>query len=406
VPVAFAACATLVSASVGGGQPRPVDEPGAIVAVFAHPSATAGARPQLLVTRPPRGLAVRLYRAGPERRYPHRDDVMAGVPVGRALHVAAGQVRLRTSAAWPSGLYFARLWAPGGRLGFAPVVLRAARPGRSRVLVVLPTNTWAAYNFRDMNGDGVGDTWYADPRITTVDVSRPFLDRGVPPHYRGYDAGFVRWLAHTHKRPDFLTDDDLERIASGRTLAARYDLVIFSGHEEYVTPHEYDVVLGFRNAGGNLAFLSANNFFYRVVRRGSRIVKLGKWRDVGRPEGALTGADYVTWFHNRWHNAPYVVTGVGRAPWLFSGTGLRDGSRFGSYGIEIDAKGPHSPPGTRVLARIPNVFGPGRSAEMTYYRTRAGAKVFSAGSINFGGSVQWPLQGRLMENLWRVLSRP
>ena len=32
-----------------------------------------------------------------------------------------------------------------------------------------------------------------------------------------------------------------------------------------MTEGEYDVVFGFRNLGGNLMFLSANNFFWRTV---------------------------------------------------------------------------------------------------------------------------------------------
>ena len=81
---------------------------------------------------------------------------------------------------WPSGMYYARLTSSKGELGFAPFVLRARRPGVSRVLVVLPTNTWQAYNFRDMDADGVGDTWYANEGIHVVDLARPYLNRGVP----------------------------------------------------------------------------------------------------------------------------------------------------------------------------------------------------------------------------------
>ena len=96
--------------------------------------------------------------------------------------------------------------------------------------------------------------------------------------------------------------------------------------------------------------------------------------------------------------APYRVLGAGH--WAFAGTGLRDGDTFGRYGIEIDARSPASPPGTQVLARIPDVIGPGRSAEMTYYETPAGAKVFAAGALDFGGSATtWPVR-RMLENLW------
>jgi hypothetical protein len=59
-----------------------------------------------------------------------------------------------------------------------------------------------------------------------------------------------------------------------------------------------------------------------------------------------------------------------------------------------------------VLARIENAFGPGKSAEMTYYETAAGAKVFAAGVINFGGSALWPVTAVLLDNLWAHLAEP
>ena len=330
---------------------------------------------------------------------------MSGVPVTKPIEAASRRVAIRVEH-WKSGLYFARLNAPGGRLGFAPFVVRPSRLGENRVAVVLPTNTWQAYNFRDVDGDGVGDTWYADPRIHSVDLTRPFLHRGVPPAFRDYNQGFIWWLGLHEKSVDFFADDDFEHVRSGRELAQRYDLLIFSGHEEYVTAHEYDVVKSYRNHGGNLAFLSANNFYYRVERHGNRLYKLGHWSDWGRTGEALTGLHYVGWSKNRFPNRPYRVTGAGRAPWFFRGTGLRDGSRFGVYGIEMDERGPHSPPDIVVLARIPNAIGLGRSAEMTYYETAAGAKVFSAGVMNFGGSALWPTVTRMLENLWERISVP
>jgi hypothetical protein len=209
---------------------------------------------------------------------------------------------------------------------------------------------------------------------------RPFLDDGVPPHFRAYDRGFLHWLAKRHRAVDYLADDDFKRIGSGDRLARLYDLVVFPGHEEYVTTHAYDVLERFRNLGGNLAFLSANNVFYRVERRGRWLVRTGRWRDLGRPEAALVGVEYLRWNENRYRNAPYVVTGTQRAPWLFAGTGLQNGDRFGSFGIEVDTRTANSPRSVRVLARIPDVFGTGRSAEMTYYTTPRGAKVFAAGT--------------------------
>jgi N,N-dimethylformamidase beta subunit-like, C-terminal len=374
-----------------------VDEPRTINASFDRRSYGPGELAQLNVFSGP-AATLRIFRCGPPAARSIRDDRMTGVavtdprPASRRVAIEVGD--------WPSGLYFARLDGPGGRVGFAPFVVRPPRLGTNRIAVVLPTNTWQAYNFRD------GATWYADSRIRSVDLTRPFLHRGVPPHFRGYDQGFVWWLGLHEKEADVLADDDFERIGSGAQLARLYDLVIFPGHEEYVSAHMYDVVQSYRDRGGNLAFLSANNFYYRVQRRGKLLYKLGHWSDAGRTGERLGGVVYVGWSKNRFPNRSYRVTGAVKAQWLFRGTGVHNGTRFGTYGIEIDQRGPHSPRGIVVLARIPDAFGAGRSAEMTYYTTARGAKVFSAGVMNFGGSALWPTVSRLLENLWDRTSRP
>jgi len=102
----------------------------------------------------------------------------------------------------------------------------------------------------------------------------------------------------------------------------------------------------------------------------------------------------------------YIVQGAASAPWAFAGTGLSDGDRFGNYGIEIDARAASSPTGIQLLASIPDLMGPGRSAEMTYYETPRGAKVFAAGTLNFTASIRDPAVSQLVENVWSRLSRP
>jgi hypothetical protein len=93
--------------------------------------------------------------------------------------------------------------------------------------------------------------------------------------------------------------------------------------------------------------------------------------------------------------------------WLFAGTGLRRGSTFSTGGIEIDKTSAASPPGTEVLAEIPNLFGPGFTAQMTYYRTKNGAQVFAAGAFTLAGRVlRDPVIGQMMENLWAQLAKP
>ena len=176
----------------------------------------------------------------------------------------------RAPGDWPSGLYFLRITAADGRVGYAPFIVRPRALGKHRVAVVLATQTWQAYNFADENGDGWGDSWYVSGRDRSVDLTRPFLDFGVPFRFSDWDLTFLTWLQQTGKQVDFLSDQDLDAVASGDELAQSYDLVVFPGHEEYVTQHELDVVTRYRNLGGNLAFLAANNMFWQVEGRRRR----------------------------------------------------------------------------------------------------------------------------------------
>jgi hypothetical protein len=57
------------------------------------------------------------------------------------------------------------------------------------------------------------------------------------------------------------------------------------------------------------------------------------------------------------------------------------------------------------VARIADLMGAGRSAEMTYYETPAGARVFAAGVINFVASMTDPRVERLVENALNELAR-
>ncbi|HEV7640697.1 MAG TPA: N,N-dimethylformamidase beta subunit family domain-containing protein, partial [Gaiellaceae bacterium] len=181
--------------------------------------------------------------------------------------------------------------------------------------------------------------------------------------------------------------------------------LIFEGHHEYVTQHEYDAVTSFRDRGGNLIFLSANNFFWKITISGNVMTRVAKWRDLGRPEAALIGVEY---YHNDMgeHRGPWVVRSTAKKlPWLLGGTGLRVGMKFSSGGIEADEVTTDSPKNVRVIAAIPNLYGDGRNAEMTYYDTPAGAKVFAAGAFSIAGAVWQGHVRQLVTNLWDWLSK-
>jgi len=381
-----------------------------IDAAFSERSAAPGTEATLVVRTDASGLTVQMLRSGPETVPTYANNVINGLAVGAPVHVdwsqngsAPAAITVPVGIDWPSGVYAAQITGDDGRRGFAPLVVRPTAP-QARVAVVMPTSTWAAYNFYDADGDGWGDTWYARWKTNDVDLTRPHSTYGVPYRYRSYDLGFQHWLAQTGKRADIMSDEDLELFATPTDLRGAYDLLVFPGHTEYVTGRVYDLVEGFRDKGGNLMFLAANNFFRKVTRKDQRQTLVDEWRDLGRPEAALLGNQYVASDRGQ-RRAPFTVVGADVAPWAFDGTGLANGATFGLYGIEIDARSTASPTSTQVLASIPDLFGPGRTAEMTYYEHWSGAKVFSAGALDFGGQMLlWPQTERIVENVWNRLS--
>jgi hypothetical protein len=401
-----------------GRYPRgPVVRLQGIDAGFTRPNFLPGEVAQVHIATDEPMLTLRVFHAGPEQVVTYADNQLAGIEIDQqpttidwsSWRSSRHTISFRIPDV-PSGLYYLQLGGPDGRIGYAPFVVRPAILGAtSRVLVVLPTNTWQAYNFQDADGNGYGDTWYAGPPNGHVDLGRTYIARGVPPRFYRYDLPFLHWLYWSGKSAEFISDSDFAQIASGDELAKAYDLVVFEGHEEYVLPHEYDVTQRFRDLGGNLMFLSANNFFWKVGKTKQVLQKIGRWRDAGRPEAALIGIEYRANDDGQ-RQGLFTVQNSAAAPWLWDGTGLADGSTFGQfvggYGIEIDATAPQSPPGTLVLAQIPDLFGPGLTAQMSYYETTAGAKVFAAGTLDFGGSATfWPVK-KMLDNVWARLSQP
>jgi N,N-dimethylformamidase beta subunit-like, C-terminal len=383
-----------------------------VEASFDRRSYMPGETAKLTIAADAASLSIQVLACGTEDGYTDRADEMRGLPVGDPITIDWRSSRLGPRAVpFPvgqlaSGVYGLRILTEDERVGYTPLIVRPATLGTARQAIVVPTNTWQAYNYYDVDGDGWGDTWYAGGS-PPVRLDRPFRDRGTPLRWRRYDVGYLKWLRWTERFPDYLSEDDLEAIPSGDDLRKLYDLVVFPAHTEYVTEQAYNVVQRFRDLGGRLIFLSANNFFWKVEKRGNAIRRVKLWRELGRPEAALCGVQYKA-NDDGTKQGPFYVVRAADAPWLWEGTGLTDGSKLGDtvggYGIEIDGTTAASPPETKVLAMVPNLFGTGLHAEMAYYETAAGARVFSAGALDFGGSVNlWPMR-RMLENLWRHMT--
>ena len=377
-----------------------------VAAAFAAESYRPGAAARLAFFDHAHAVSIQVYVVGAGVGKwgngvlgPH--DVMRGLPAAPPRQIGEVRpgttVRLAVAHGWPSGLYYAEVRAAAGRVGYAPFVVAPSRLGLHRIAVVLPTLTWQAYNFRDDNGDGVGDTWYAGHGQTTARLHRPFENRGVPSHYKFYDEPFLRWLAHERIGVDVVSDYEI-RHAAPRQLRRAYDAIVFPGHEEYVTQQEYDAVKGYRDRGGSLIFLSANNFYSKVRISGGVMTRVGWFRFLGQPESQLVGVQF--YFNDLGeHRAPWTVRPTAAGRWIFNGTRLEPGDTFSSGGIEADEITTASPLGTTVLAEIVDLYGDGRNAQMTYYETPRGAKVFAAGAFTLACAIWESHVSQVVRNL-------
>ena len=285
--------------------------------------------------------------------------------IGRVNGKRAVDIRL---GSWPSGIYFAEVTAAGERVGYAPFVLSPRHWGEHKVAIVFPTQTWQAYNYRDDDGNGRPNTWYGGGG-KNVTLYRPFTHRGVPHHFKNYAAPLLRWAQKTGHDVDYLSDGDLNAIKNGDQLRHAYELLIFEGHHEYVTDHEYDIVTQYRDLGGNLD-VPVREQLLPARQRARR--RDDARRAVARPRAARGVADRRGVLQERQRKAPQPVDRAedgDRVPWLLANTELAVGSTFSLGGIEADHVTSASPRQVVVVAKIANLYEDGRDSHMTYYET-------------------------------------
>ena len=178
-----------------------------VEAAFEKRSYAPGQPARLSVTADAKEITVQFLACGMEAESTERPDEMSGQPVGAprsynwARKRSAPHTIVVTPGQWVSGVYAAKLTTDDGRVGFAPLIIRPAVPGTVRQAVVMPTNTWQAYNFEDADGDGWGDTWYAGGS-PPVRLNRPYRQRGTPPWFGRRDAPFLKFLRNygSHSR--------------------------------------------------------------------------------------------------------------------------------------------------------------------------------------------------------------
>ncbi|MGH3066449.1 MAG: hypothetical protein ACRDOF_09135 [Gaiellaceae bacterium] len=123
-----------------GRAPTPAELFPAVEAAFLRESYVSGDTAKLVISTRARGLKLQVLHSGPERKVTRSNSTMNGVPVTPKIAIGSSNGRRVVDVEigrWPSGLYFARLRAAEGRVGFAPFVVRPRRLGEQRVAVVM-----------------------------------------------------------------------------------------------------------------------------------------------------------------------------------------------------------------------------------------------------------------------------
>jgi hypothetical protein len=280
-----------------------------------------------------------------------------------------GVVSCEIPAAWTPGLYRITMDASSQewrrRPGEAFFVVRSAAPGRTaRVLLMVSSNTYCAYNNYGLRDKSVGSTTtgsfydratYASflrplpPGFLSAYDCRPGEDPSRQHRYAGWDKWewpFVRWAEQEGFALDYATNEDLERQPG---LLASYRLVVSVGHDEYWSAGMREAIDGHVRTGGNVVFLSGN-VSYRKVRidhQGARLVLAGEmdgdalWshrRGANRPENHTTG---VSFCYGALNPDPVPYTIYQPHHWVFSGLWPAGGKldsfpQIGCIGYECD----------------------------------------------------------------------
>ncbi|MEV7007979.1 N,N-dimethylformamidase beta subunit family domain-containing protein [Streptosporangium sp. NPDC051022] len=344
---------------------------------------------------------------------------------------------LDVPADWSSSLYRAVFTAEGNS-SEVYFVVRAATPS-SPILLSIPFPTWQAYNRAGIPGESI--YWTEQPnRAAKVSFDRP---GGGPPPER-WEEGMLRWLSPAGYDVDYCSGLDLH---DGAALLSGYRLLVVNGHDEYWSAGMRDNVEEFVRRGGNLAVFSGNTCWwqFRLEDDGRTMVcyrdaaadpmatvdpglTTVEWSSapVNRPENGLTGVSFRrgagTWgpYMQRMHEESYTV----RFPehWVFAGTGLGEGDKFGqgAIGYETDACDfaevdgiplatgrDGTPPSFVILAtadlRHWHRYGQGGMATMGAFGLGAGT-VFTASTVNWGNTLHDPAVDRITRNVLDRLS--
>jgi N,N-dimethylformamidase beta subunit-like, C-terminal/PKD domain len=304
---------------------------------------------------------------------------------------------------WPSGYYLARFELRSGdqqgRSRDALFVVRAPPSRRSTILVQVPVNTWQAYN--PWGGKSLYDSLSEGGSAS----NRVSFDRPLSPtvfQTSEWEIQLVRFLEREGYDVTYQTDVDTHRDPSS-LLAHR--LVIVDGHDEYWTSRIRDAFDAARDAGTNLAFVGANIGYWQVRYENDERTIVGyksfsdpvtdptlqtvQFRQLTppRPECQLLGVQYDE--TKRASGDPprdYSIVPAALGDSWLAGTGFTNATVLPELvGPEWDFAPSPAPESCRKpgLTTFFHYSGAPGNADAVRYVAPSGARVFSAGSLQF-----------------------
>ena len=274
------------------------------------------------------------------------------------------------------------------------------------------------------------------------------------------DSHLISWLHAKDFTYDIVTDEELHN--EGVAAISGYKAVITGSHPEYHTSETLDALTRYRDQGGALHYLGGNGFYWRIarhkddpslleIRRAEDGLRAwasepgeyynafdgaygGLWRRSGRPPQQLVGIGFTA--QGTFDGMPYQrVCHDPKFDWVFDGIdedliGDFGFSGNGAAGFELDRVDRKLDAGHDItilaqsfaedakfilvpeeqLTHLTNLSGGPedevKRADMVYFETPGGGRVFSVGSITFCGSLPWNnFDNNVSRLLFNVLSR-
>src|SRR6185437_15198375 len=237
-----------------------------------------------------------------------------------------------------------------------------------------------------------------------------------------WDFPLITWMASKGYDMSYVTSSDLE---ANPGLLTGHKVFVNTGHDEYYSDNMRSALTGGIAAGVNMAFFSANDWYYRMTwapnGTGTPLRRIHsdknalpgsttfEWRllSPAHPENEIGGVMLLGVANDR----PFLVSDA--SSWIYAGTGLKNYTGTGTNGIvtsgssqnafpgivgyEFDARASTTPslapyvgaepPGTHTVGHSFVPAGAGNStnvcSEATLYTAPSGAIVVAAGAIQW-----------------------